>query len=150
MTDQNSEGRESDRRLADVVRRFLNVDELRHFLVSETLHYADALYGQLRVTIQAAREELEKSGDDRLLVVTHVLPSGEEIILDGMGYRIPDLILLFGQDVEGNRCVIATHAHSVQLVLRYIKPTEPEPKRPPIGFRFYGAQEESTEAGTEK
>lgn len=106
-----------------------------------TDHDAKVFYERLVRAIKAAEEELVNDEGGRKAVPTCRLSGGEVIALTGMGYHNPDLILLHGIDHGGNVCTVAAHLQTVQVVIRYVKPSEPEPKRRTMGFQLLGSEE---------
>jgi hypothetical protein len=95
---------------------------------------ADAFYGRLKESIKAAESELDEG---EILLIYYYCPSGEPILVEGIGYRNTNLMRLYGVDEEDNECTVLVHVNNFHLVLKVIKEQEVEDenvRRRPVGF----------------
>ena len=91
---------------------------------------ADTFYDRLRQHIEGTQNQLKK---DEQLVLYYYNQTGERILVTDMGYHNPNLIILYGQDSNGNECSVIAHMQSVQLVVKILK-LENKAERRTIGF----------------
>lgn len=83
--------------------------------------------------IQEQVSELQQAAGENEQVIILADTAGETVAIHSIGYRHPDLLLLYGNDRDGNSCVVIAHNHAVQLLVKTQK-VEPHTERRPIGF----------------
>jgi len=91
---------------------------------------ADAFCARLQQYIEGVFHQLPTG---QQLEVYYFARSSAPILVNQLSYINPDIIMVFGLDVEGNRCSFAVHVTAMELEVR-VRLIEGPIKRTTIGF----------------
>lgn len=91
---------------------------------------AKEFYQRLQVAIEDTKASLKEG---QSVVLASVLPSGESLYVEKVGFFNPNLLSLYCRAEDGNECTLLMHPSNVTLVLRVLTLRPDEPKRP-LGF----------------
>jgi hypothetical protein len=92
---------------------------------------AETLYGALKSAIE---REFENLGDDEWLNVVYGHPAGA-VYVQSLGYLEPDVLVLEGNDAEGDECTVVANVNGFALLLA---PVDGHGRTPEL-VRFVGA-----------
>lgn len=90
----------------------------------------ELFFNELRKHIEHVEARLK---DDEDLHVIHA-QTGRVLRVLQFGYRKPNVVYLVAVDSDGNKSHVFSHVRSLQVELRLMKLTEPQPVKEPIGF----------------
>lgn len=96
---------------------------------------ADAFYHRLREYIEGVVQHLEKGQQ----LEVYYFSAGGPILVTQFGYINPNIIVLYGLDIQNNRVSFVVHMSRVELEVR-IRPIEQPVKRNTIGFIHPGVR----------
>jgi len=91
---------------------------------------ADAFYDRLREYIESVFQHLQTG---QQLEIYFFSAGGGPILVTQLGYINPNIIVIYGLDVDGNPCSFVVHMNHVELEVR-IRAIEQPVKRNTIGF----------------
>lgn len=91
---------------------------------------ADAFCARLQQYIEGVFHQLPTG---QQLEVYYFTKANAPVLVTQLSYINPDIIMVFGLDVEGNRCSFAVHLNAMELEVRVRLIAEPI-KRNTIGF----------------
>src|SRR5437868_15486199 len=75
--------------------------------------YADTFYNRLKKEIADAEAALKEG---QSLSLEYSSPSGDRVTVRNIGFRNPNLIMLYGSYQRGNDCTVLAHMESLQLI----------------------------------
>jgi hypothetical protein len=106
---------------------------------------ADAFYQRLREYIEGVVQHLQPGQQ----LEVYYFSAGGPILVTQFGYINPNIMVIYGLDVESNRCSFVVHMSRVELEVR-IRAIEQPVKRNTIGFIHpaHPAAKAATPAGT--
>lgn len=92
---------------------------------------ASGFFERLEHWIRSEENQLEP---DEQLLVLYYNRAGESIHVHEIGYQNPQLIILLGQDNQGNQRRILAHMEAVELELMRVKVERKAQEKRKIGF----------------
>ncbi|MGH9437719.1 MAG: hypothetical protein ACRD22_07445 [Terriglobia bacterium] len=93
---------------------------------------ADTFVTSLREMIEKLQSKLEPDQEMSVIIVG---PGGREILVDFIGYRNPNIVIIRGMDrISQNRCQLFGHQESIQLLCTREPRIDPNSRRT-IGFQ---------------
>jgi hypothetical protein len=98
---------------------------------------ADAFYQRLREYIEGVVQHLQPGQQ----LEVYYFSAGGPILVTQFGYLNPNIIVIYGVDIQNNRCSFVVHMSRVELEVR-IRPIEQPVKRNTIGFIHPAARAE--------
>lgn len=92
---------------------------------------ASGFFKRLMLWIQKEETQIK---DDEALLVLYYNRTGQRLYVSNIHYHNPHMIILFGQDSDGNEHRILVHMESVELDLMRVKVKDKEQDHRKIGF----------------
>jgi hypothetical protein len=86
-----------------------------------------------RLETQIEDLQLELSPNEQLAVRV-LLPGGQRLLVQHIGYHNPTLVMLTVLDATGKECTLLAHQNTVQLLCETV-PVEADKPRQKIGFQ---------------
>ena len=132
--EQQAKQRDAIRNLLDLAQRPVALPRLlpppAKTVLPTNRMMADTLHEDTKALIEQTESKLEEG---QHLVALYIDRSGAPVLVSDLGYHNPNMMVIWGTDIDGNDCSIITHMASFEIQLKVIDRQQDAPRRK-IGF----------------